>query len=561
MHITPVLLQPRLLTIKNRWFKSGRRSVKELAASCISLALMYCIYASTLSALRDATQIAPGVTIDPALLFGVMLTALSVMIYLSSAVSALGSLFMSKDLDLIASAPISPTQFLLSKTLDVGMSVSWMVCVFALPALLAFGAFYEAGALFAIGAPLLCALLLAIAVTLGMITALIFAALIPSERARPIFFSLFLLTLGASIFLTQGFSVQTPLISADPVRNLQHLTSLMAPSWLPTTHSARAIAALLQGAVILPLWTTMEGLAILSALTLCLRLTFSLLYDRGLARARQTHGLFRIHSRAAQRLSRVLLPFSSAATRAIITKEYKIFSRDLTHTVQLILLLGITFVYLYNYQMLQGPVNASEDVMAVWRIFLLLSNIALGSLVITSICSRFVFPSVSLEGQSFWLLQAAPVSIHDVLKAKFRSWRIPVSCIGGVIFISGAMALNAEGPLVLASCVAGIIICHGLVGLGIGIGAFFSQFEWEHSTQISTSLGSFIFMITSMIVLSLTMVPLAFMFGIYLLFPESHSTQSAELIITGSGLLGTYIVNQMASWWALSLGARALQPK
>lgn len=468
---------------------------------------------------------------------------------------------MSKDLDLIASAPITPSQFLLSKTLDVGLSVSWMVCVFALPALLAFGAFYKAGAPFVIGAPLLCALLLAIAVTLGTITALIFAALIPSERARPIFFSLFLLALGASLFLTQGLSEQTPLISADPARNLQHLTSLAAQPWLPTTLCARAIAALLRGDVILPLWTTMEGLAILSALILCLHRTFSLLYDRGLARARQTHGLFRIHSRAAQRLSRALLPFSSAATRAIVTKEYKIFSRDLTHTVQLILLLGITFVYLYNYQMLQGPSNVSEDVMTVWRIFLLLSNIALGSLVITSICSRFVFPSVSLEGQSFWLLQSAPVSIHDVLKAKFRSWRIPVSCIGGVVFISGAMAINADGPLVLASCAAGIIICHGLVGLGIGLGAFFSQFEWEHSTQIATSLGSFIFMITSMIVLSLTMVPLGCMFGIYLLFPESHGTQSAELIVIGSGLLGTYLVNQMASWWALSLGARALLPK
>jgi ABC-2 type transport system permease protein len=561
MHITPVLLQPRLLTIKNRWFKSGRRGLKELAASCISLALMYCIYAATLSALRDATRIAPGVTIDPALLFCVMLTVLSVMIYLSSAVSALGSLFMSKDLDLIASAPITPSQFLLSKTLDVGISVSWMVCVFALPALLAFGVFYEAGSLFIIGAPLLSALLVAIAVTLGIMTALIFAALIPSERARPIFFSLFLIALGASIFLTQSLSDQAPLMSADPARNLERLSSLATRSWPPTTHCARAITALLRGDMMPPLWTTMEGLAFLSALTLCLRLTFSLLYDRGLARTHQTHGFFRIHSRAAQRLSRVLLPFSSAATRAIITKEYKIFSRDLTHTVQLILLLGITFVYLYNYQMLQGPSNVSEDVMAVWRIFLLLSNIALGSLVITSICSRFVFPSVSLEGQSFWLLQAAPVSIHDVLKAKFRSWRIPVSCIGGVIFISGAMALNAEGPLVLASCAAGIIICHGLVGLGIGLGAFFSQFEWEHSTQIATSLGSFIFMITSVIVLSLTMVPLGCMFGIYLLFPESHSTQSAELIIIGSGLLGTYLVNQMASWWALSLGARALRPK
>jgi ABC-2 type transport system permease protein len=522
---------------------------------------MYCIYASTLAALRDATRLVPGITIDPALLLSVMLTALSVMLYLSSAVSALGSLFMSRDLDLIASAPITPTQLLLSKTLEVGISVSWMVGVFALPALLAFGVFYEAGALFIIAAPIVCALFLAMVVTLGMITALIFAALIPSERARPLFFSLFLLALGAAIFLTQGLSQKNPLISGDPAHTLQHITSLAAQSWLPTTHCAGAITALLRGDIIAPLWVTIEGLAILSALALCLRLTFSVLYDRGLARARQTQGLFRIHSRAAQRLSRVLLPFSSAATRAIITKEYKIFSRDLTHTVQLILLLGITFVYLYNYQTLQGPSNVSEDVMAVWRIFLLLSNIALGSLVITSICSRFVFPSVSLEGQSFWLLQVAPVSIHDVLKAKFRSWRFPVSCIGGVVFISGAMALNAEGPLVLASCAAGIIICHGLVGLGIGLGAFFSQFEWEYSTQISTSLGSFIFMITSVIVLSLTMVPLGCMFGIYLLFPESHSTQSSELIIISSGLVCAYLVNHVASWWALSLGAKALQPK
>jgi ABC-2 type transport system permease protein len=203
----------------------------------------------------------------------------------------------------------------------------------------------------------------------------------------------------------------------------------------------------------------------------------------------------------------------------------------------------------------------SADVLAIWNIFLLLTNIALGSLVVTSICSRFVFPSVSLEGQSFWLLQAAPLSIRDVLKAKCKSWTLPVSCIGGVIFISGAMALNADIPLVLASCVAGIIICQGLVGLGIGLGAFFSQFEWEHSTQISTSLGSFIFMMISMLVLSLNMVPLGCMFGAYLLFPEIQSAQSQVLLVLGVGLLITYALNKGVYWWALSTGARALQPK
>jgi ABC-2 type transport system permease protein len=229
--------------------------------------------------------------------------------------------------------------------------------------------------------------------------------------------------------------------------------------------------------------------------------------------------------------------------------------------MQLGLLLGITFVYLYNYQLLEGPIRASTEVRAVWNIFLLLSNIALGSLVITSICSRFVFPSVSLEGNTFWLIQAAPISLRELLKAKFKSWLTPVSCIGGVVFISGAMALNADVPLVLASCAAGIIICHGLVGIGVGLGALFSHFEWEHSTQISTSMGSFIFMLVSMIFLGLNMIPLGLMFGTYLLFPEHVITPQLTFAVLGTGLLCTYLLNKGATWWALSLGARALQPR
>jgi hypothetical protein len=99
------------------------------------------------------------------------------------------------------------------------------------------------------------------------------------------------------------------------------------------------------------------------------------------------------------------------------------------------------------------------------------------------------------------------------------------------------------------------------VGLGIGLGAFFSQFEWEHSTQISTSLGSFIFMMTSMIVLSLNMVPLGCMFGAYLLFPEIQSGDNQVIFVLSAGLLVTYLLNRAVCWWALSTGARALQPK
>jgi hypothetical protein len=64
-----------------------------------------------------------------------------------------------------------------------------------------------------------------------------------------------------------------------------------------------------------------------------------------------------------------------------------------------------------------------------------------------------------------------------------------------------------------------------------------------------------------MIVLSLNMVPLGCMFGAYLLFPEIQSAQSQVLLVLGVGLLITYALNKGVYWWALSTGARALQPK
>jgi ABC-2 type transport system permease protein len=561
MTIIPALLQPRLLTIKNRWLKSGKRGFREFFAAALSLVLMYGIFTSTLSTLRDVRQLLPDIIIEPTIPLSIMLATLSCMIFLSATVSAIGALFLSKDLELIHSTPVSTGALLFAKTCEVGISVSWMVSIFALPGLLAFGAFYGAGPLFMIAAPLLCMTFFAVPVSLGVVTAILFAALLPSERGRPLFISLLILVFGCVLVFMNGLAWSQAVGQDDPIRHLERVASLTMNPWLPTSHCAHAITALMRGEFTVPLLAILESLGALSLAAFMMRFSFIRLYDRGLSRTRLTGNIFKIHSRTAHKISRLLLPFSSASTRAIVTKEYKVFSRDLTHTVQLALLLGLTFLYLYNYQALQGPTNASEDVMAIWNIFLLLSNVALGSLVVTSICSRFVFPSVSLEGQSFWLIQAAPVSIRDMLKAKCKSWTLPVSCIGGVIFISGAMALNADMPLVLASCAAGVIICHGLVGLGIGVGAFFSQFEWEHSTQISTSLGSFIFMITSMIVLSLNMVPLGCMFGAYLLFPEIQGGETSTLIVLGIGLLSTYLLNKGVCWWAISTGARALQPK
>jgi len=61
--------------------------------------------------------------------------------------------------------------------------------------------------------------------------------------------------------------------------------------------------------------------------------------------------------------------------------------------------------------------------------------------------------------------------------------------------------------------------------------------------------------------LAFNMVPLGIMFGTYMLFPEAVSSDQLVLAVLGGGLASTYILNKLAVWWALSAGARALQPK
>jgi hypothetical protein len=109
--------------------------------------------------------------------------------------------------------------------------------------------------------------------------------------------------------------------------------------------------------------------------------------------------------------------------------------------------------------------------------------------------------------------------------------------------------------------IASLILCHGLVTLAIGLGAIFSQFDWEHSTQISTNVGSFVFMVVSIIILALDMIPLGMLFGAYIIMPEIVQDSSQIAWIFGLSLTALFVLNWLIARWVLAAGARALIPQ
>ncbi len=560
MRALPLLIKPRILTMKNRWCVGGKQTLKEITSLVLCILLMYGLYVSTLSGLKDMTRRVESFPIDPVVPLTMILATLFVMLFLSASVSALNSFFMAKDLDLLLSSPISWSRYLLGRTCDVGFSSSWMLLVFGTPLLFAFGNFYGAGLDFFIGAPAVCFVFFSIAIIAGVIAALLFGWLIPPQRGREVALGLFVIgVVGAYLSIGLATSGRPASTSVDSAQQLREMSLWVREPWLPTSSCAQALYKLLHG--------TRGAAVIISALHLCVASLLwlvalalsALCYQRAYSRAQSDKPMFRINSRATQRISRWILPLCDPPQRALITKEIKLFSRDLSHTVQLGMLLGICFVYLYNFGILTGPKDASPTVLRWWHAFLMTCNICLSYLIMTSICSRFVFPSVSLEGQAFWVLQSSPVSLAEMLRGKCRSWFVPVSIMGVVIFASGAMALNAEGPLLLATSVASVILCYGLVNLAIGMGAIFSQFDWEHASQVSTNVGSFVFMVVSMIFLALNMIPLGMLFGAYIIVPEFADNPTDRALILGLSLTALFLINRIIAGWALSAGSKALE--
>ncbi len=556
----PLLLKPPLLGLKNRYAWRGVRSLRDYVGLFASATMVVAVFLSTRAALQASSHFIESGALDPFIPLSLLLTSLFIMLVLSAAIAAIGSLFFAKDLDLILSSPVPLTRFLRGRCCEVALSTSWMVCVFGLPSLLAFGTFFRSGLSFFLMALILSAVAVGVAVLTGVLAAVIFGAAISPRRGRTLLLFLFMLSLLLFFCSLNSASVTSALATHSLAPHIEMLHAA-ASSWTPGHFWARAILDIRNGSVATAGLTLLGACAAAVVLWSALVAIASRTYLCAYTHLRHDGELLKLNSRASQTLARLMMPFVRIDRRALITKEFKLFARDLSHTIQLAMLLAICFIYLYNFKALEGPTSMAEEVRVLWQLLLLLVNAVLSFLVVTCICSRFVFPSVSLEGTSFWILQSAPVSMRNILRAKVAGWFMPMAAISSVIFMSGAMAIGADESLVLASGAAGVILAYGLVGLGVGLGALFANFEWEYASQVSTNVGSFLYMALSLLFLFVSLVPITLAFGAYALVPNLLPFSDSPIIILIGGLFILAILNYACAATALSVGSRSLKAR
>lgn len=560
----PTLLQPILLSSKNRWTHPNLRKKalkKDISIFILSSIIICFLYFGMHTILLSVKSTGSLITIHPSIILQLFMMVFFWILVLSSAVSCISTLYTSQDVELILKSPLTNGQIYWNFFFKIFHASGWMLVVFGLPIITAFGTAYNANFSYYLVSLLGFALLVSIPIALSIGVMLFLCSFFSAKTIKHIL----LLTASLSLFLIYFFLNQTSLSSskltqAQSILNLFSKFSTLNKDWLPSLWLANMLGELLE-----PIKHNAYDFLILilsgTAACVCLsQLIFQRFYRISIGKAQNHRSGLQISSKGSQKLLILLTGFLPSDFRALLSKELKLFSRDITQTIQLLLLIGICVGYLYNFKLL-SPQGDSNDPVELWKAaILMIFNLSMGSFVIIAICTRFVFPSVSLEGKMIWLLQTGPISIKRFLIIKSILWFIPIAIISSVIFISGALTINVAPILIVYHEIICLLLCFGLTGTAIGLGAFFHQFDWENQAQLSTSLGSLAFMVAASLLVISSVVPssLLLIFRTLRISSESDISTSWYFLILIAIILIAYI-NFLAFRWSIKAGAASLQ--
>jgi ABC-2 type transport system permease protein len=189
--------------------------------------------------------------------------------------------------------------------------------------------------------------------------------------------------------------------------------------------------------------------------------------------------------------------------RELVLKEMRLFFRDTTQWSQLILLTVLVVVYVFNIKFL--PLRG-EGVTFFLANVIPFVNLILAGFVLASIAARFIFPGISLEGRTLWLLRSSPLEMRQLLWSKFWVGTLPLLVLALALVFATDVLLQVSGFMMAVSIFTITLMTFAIAGLALGFGALFPKFNTENAAQIPTSFGGLVLMMASVVLIGLVII-------------------------------------------------------
>ena len=378
----------------------------------------------------------------------------------SGVVTALSTFFLSDDLRVLMAAPVAARRLFLARFVRMVGQASWMIAVFIAPVLVGIGAARCAPPMFYVTAVLTVVPFSMIPVAAGTTATLLLVNILPARRARDILM-LMGLVFAAALVLLLRYMRPEELLRIESLPDITNFfAALQSPitPLLPSFWAGESLFASLQGGL--------DWLHARSALDHRARV-----YRAGRRRERAL-ALYRLRrSQEASKARFTQLHFVdrlvrmaplSIVRRQLLIKDAKIFLRDISQILQLLPLLALVLLYLYNFRVLD--VDRIPYMSGFIKNVYAFVNLGMAGFVMATVAVRFVFPAVSAESGAFWLIRTAPISMHDFLWSKFWTGLVPVFVLTEMLTVAANELLGIDPFIKVVAALAIVFMSVAMVG-------------------------------------------------------------------------------------------------
>jgi ABC-2 type transport system permease protein len=394
-----------------------------------------------------------------------------------------------------------------------------------------------------------------IPVAAGTAATLVLVNTFPAKRARDILMLMGLL-FAASLVIVLRFIRPEQLLKVESLPDLtDFFATLQSPitPLLPSFWAGETLFASLQGGRDLlhaaALWTT----ALASVVVL--RAASERWYFSGFSRSQEAPKARFTRFRALD-IAAKALPLSTVR-RQLLIKDLKIFLRDVSQWSQLLLLMALVLLYLYNFRVLD--LSKIPYMSGFLKNIYAFINLGMAGFVMATVAVRFAFPAVSAEGASFWIVRTSPITLRDFLWSKFWTALVPVLALTEVLTIAANEFLGVDPMLKVITALGIGFMSFALVARAIGLGARYPRFGADAS-QAAGSYGGVMFMMQAVLFVLAMIVLLGWPSSVYLVQQARGARLTAAQAALMTGCFGTAMAMSVTIWIAsMRSGVGALE--
>ncbi len=505
--------------------------------------------------------------------FTLFFVSLQIMLIFSAGIILYGGLYDSRETIFLMTLPVRDSRLVFYRFQEALFFSSWGFFLLASPMMVAYGLVVSAPWYYFAYLPVMMVAFAYIPCALGAIACLLLINRLPHLR-RIIVGLLALGVIGATYFsIWQTLNISNAdLLGAAWFKETFHRFEFTRGEWLPSTWLSNGLLEAARRTTNvdlndLPWLESGKYLIVLVSNALLLHVMVTWVGKRVFR-----HGFFGLNSGQAREskpsmawIDRIAIKFFkpfSQQTQLLILKDLRMFRRDPVQWSQFLIFFGLLLLYFANIDRFRQ--HQADVSVQTWVNVVSFLNLAVVGLILSTFTTRFIYPLISLEGRRFWILGRLPVDRDTILWSKFLfaacGSLMPCS---GLVLVSDLM-LDVTLMVVIVHQVICLLLCVGLSGMAVGLGAIMPNFSEQSPSKIAAGFGGTLNLVLSalyiMVVVLMTALPCHF----YLLsnasdIPSRWLQPGLLKLWLGLGLGGAIVLAILATVLPMRGGLKAFR--